>query len=345
MKNIFLKSIVVVSGILIALLYSCSGKPQPKENDSVINVKIETIHESDAVNKLEYVGIIEEKSSVALGFSTLGTIEKISVSEGEYIRKGELLAKLDQTSARSMLNAAEATLKQAQDAYYRLKSIHDKGSLPEIQMVDIETKLHQAQSSWDLAEKNLKNCSLNAPADGVVGKKMAEAGEYSVPGKAILTVLDISSVKVRFSVPENEISEIPSDCKSEITVTALGNKKFEGKKIEKSVMANSISHTYPAHVILYNPGKELLPGMVCRVELTPRNKSQGIVVPIGIIQTTTDGQKFVWSDKDGTAKRTFVTTGAAKGNGVEILTGLSAGDRIVTQGYQKISEDDKITGK
>jgi membrane fusion protein (multidrug efflux system) len=128
-------------------------------------------------------------------------------------------------------------------------------------------------------------------------------------------------------------------------VTALGNKKFEGKKVEKSVMANSISHTYPAHVILYNPGKELLPGMVCSVELTPGNKSQGIVVPIGIIQTTTDGKKFVWSDKDGIAKRTFVTTGAAKGNGVEILTGLSAGDRIVTQGYQRISEDDKITVK
>ena len=345
MKNILFKSIAVVSGISIGLLYSCSGKPQPKENDSAINVRIETINESDEVNRLEYVGIIEEKSSVSLGFSTLGTIEKIYVSEGEYLRKGQLLAKLDPSSAQSMMDAAEATLKQAQDAYDRLKSIHDKGSLPEIQMVDIETKLHQAQSSWDLAEKNLQNCSLYAPADGVVGKKMAEAGEYSIPGKAILTILDISSVKAKFSVPENEISEIPSDCKSEITVTALGNKKFEGKKIDKSVIANSISHTYPAYAILYNTGKELLPGMVCRVELTPDNKSQGIVVPIGIIQTTTDGQKFVWSEKDGIAKRTFVTTGAAKGNGVEILTGLTEGDRIVTHGYQKISEDDKITGK
>jgi multidrug efflux pump subunit AcrA (membrane-fusion protein) len=97
--------------------------------------------------------------------------------------------------------------------------------------------------------------------------------------------------------------------------------------------------------MLSNPDKELLPGMVCRVELTPDNTSQGIVVPIGIIQITIDGQKFVWMDKSGIARRTFVTTGAARGNGVEILSGLSEGDRIVTQGYQKISEDDKITGK
>jgi RND family efflux transporter MFP subunit len=256
-----------------------------------------------------------------------------------------MLAKLDQSSALSMLDAAEATLKQAQDAYDRLKSIHDKGSLPEIQMVDIETKLQQAQSSYNLAKKNLDNCTLSAPADGVIGKKMAEAGEYFITGTSILTLLDISSVKARFSVPENEISDISTDCISEITVAALGNKKFSGNNIEKSVVANSISHTYPAYAILSNPEKKLLPGMVCRVELTPAGKAKGIVVPIGIIQTTTDGQKFIWTEKEGKAKRTFVSTGMARGNGVEILSGLSTGDRIITLGYQKISEDEKITWK
>jgi len=345
MKNIYLKSIAIVSCTSIALLYGCSGRSRPKGNDQAIIVNIETVHESEVANNLEYVGIIKERTSVALGFSVLGTIERIRVSEGEFIRQGQLLAELNQLSARSMLDAAKATLQQAQDAYDRLKPVHDKGSLPEIKMVDIETRLHQAQSSYDLAEQNLKNCLLYAPADGVVGKKMAEAGEYTIPGKAILTILDISSVKAGFSVPENEISEISSDCKSEITVTALGNRKFEGKKVEKSVMANPISHTYPVHINLNNPGKELLPGMVCNVKLMPMTRLKRIVVPIGIIQATSDNQKFVWCDRDGVAKRTVVTTGSAKGNGVEILTGLKEGDRVVTGGYQKISEDDKITGK
>lgn len=345
MKNIFLKSTTVVLCASIALLYGCSGKSQAEGTDPVIVVKIETVHESEVINNLEYVGIIEEKTSVALGFPVMGTIERINVSEGQYIRRGQLLAELSQVSARSIMDGAGATLQQAKDAYERLKPLYDKGSLPEIQMVDIETKLHQAQSSYDLAEQNLLKCLLYAPADGVVGKKMAEAGEYAVPGTAILTILDISSVKAGFSVPENEISGITSDCKAEISVTALGNRKFEGKKIEKSVMANPISHTYPVHINLNNQGNELLPGMVCSVKLTPGNGVRGIVVPIGIIQTTTDNQKFIWCDRDGVAKRTIVTTGAARGNGVEIVTGLKEGDRIVTGGYQKISEDDKITGK
>jgi membrane fusion protein, multidrug efflux system len=345
MKTIFTKSIGAVIAISLALLAGCTSKYQPKGNDSSVRVKIETVSETDSLNRLDYVGIIEEKSSTALSFSSLGTIQKIFVSEGEYISAGQLLSKLDPTSAQSMLDAATATLKQAQDGYNRLKSVHDKGSLTEVQMVDIETKLEQAQSSYTIAKKNLENCSLYAPVSGVVGEKMAEAGEYSVVGKAILTILDISSVKIRFSVPENEISAIPSDCKSTTTVAALGNKKFEGKKIEKSVKANPVSHTYPVHINLHNPQKELLPGMICKVELTCRDKAKAIVIPIGIIQTTADGQKFVWCEKEGKARRAFVTTGAAKGNGVEITSGLSVNDRIVTDGYQKISEDQKITGK
>jgi membrane fusion protein, multidrug efflux system len=345
MKIIIVKSIGTAFLLLIAVLCGCMDKAQSKKIDSTVNVKIVTVEESDAANTLDYVGTIEEKSSTGLSFSTMGTIEKIYVSEGDYVSAGKLLAKLDPSSAQSLLDAAEASLKQAQDAYDRLKSVHDKGSLTEIQMVDIETKLQQAQSSYNIAKKNLANCLLHAPLSGVVGKRMAEAGEYAIIGKSVLTILDISSVKARFSVPENEISSIVSDCKSTITVSAFGDKKFDGKMIVKSVMANAISHTYPVHIDLSNPQKELLPGMVCKVKLTPDKKYQSIVIPIGIIQTMADGRKFVWSDKGGIAKRTFITTGLAKGNGVEIISGLSSGDRIISEGYQKISEEDKLNVK
>jgi membrane fusion protein, multidrug efflux system len=345
MKTTLSKSIVALSAITFAAFTGCTSRYQPKENDSPTRVKIATVTESDAMSKLDYVGIIEEQSSTALSFSSMGTIEKIFVSEGDYVSEGKLLAKLDPTSAQSMLDAASATLKQAQDGYNRLKSVHDKGSLTEVQMVDIETKLQQAQSSYNLAKKNLDNCSLYSPVSGVVGKKMAEPGEYSVVGKAILTILDISSVRVKFSVPENEISLLKSNCRSVTTIAALGNKKCEGGRIERSVTASAVSHTYPVHINLLNPQKDLLPGMVCKVELTPGDKVHSIVVPIGLIQTTADGQKFIWCEKEGKAIRTFVTTGTARGNGVEITSGLSVDDRLVTEGYQKISEDEKITGK
>jgi membrane fusion protein, multidrug efflux system len=345
MKQNFVNVISAALVLSNAILSGCTNKSQPKDNNQPTKVKIEIVNKSNEVDILNYVGTIEENSSTALGFSSLGMIEKIYVSEGDYVTRGQLLAKLNSSSAQNVLDAAEASLKQAQDGYNRLKSIYDKGSLTEVQMVDIETKLHQAQSSYNIAKKNLEDCSLYAPVSGVVGRKLAEAGEYSIIGNAILTILDISSVKVKFSLPENEISKIHSDCKSVILVAALGDKKFEGKKIEKNVSANVVSHTYPAHIVLSNPDKQMLPGMVCTVELVPGNNPDGIVIPIEIIQTTPDGKKFVWSDNSGIARRTFITTGIVRGNGVEVNSGLTPGDRIVTEGYQKISEEEKITGQ
>ena len=345
MKNIFVNSIGAVSAISLILMCGCTNKTKPPVNELPVNVITDTVSGSDLINTLSYVGMIEENSSVAMSFSTMGTIEKIYVSEGDYINRGQLLARLDPASAKSLLDAAGAALKQAQDGYSRLKSVHDEGSLSDIRMVDIETKLQQAQSSFDIAKNNLENCSLYAPASGVIGKMMAQAGENTIIGKTVLTLLDISSVKAVFSVPESEISSIPSGCSSKIGVTALGGKVFQGKGIKKSVSANMISRTYPASIPISNPKRELLPGMVCKIEVSAGDQSGVIVVPINIVQTTAGGKQFVWGVKEGLAKRLFITTGMAKGNGVVVTGGLSAGDEIITEGYHKVSEGDKINRK
>jgi RND family efflux transporter MFP subunit len=345
MKNIFYRSTATALVLSIAVLYGCTHEPQPKDDDSAVNVKIEPVTGSDDAGTFDYTGSIEENSSTALSFPTLGTIEKIHVSEGDVVSAGQLLARLDPTSAQGILDAAEAALKQAQDGYNRIKSIYDKGSLPEVQMVDIETKLQQAQSSFSIAKKNLQNCTLYSPVSGVIGKKMAETGESAIVGKTVLTVLDISSVKAAISVPENEISLIPADGKSEITVEALGDKVFYGTAIEKSVSATMVSHTYPAHITIANPKQEMLPGMVCKVRIRTGSASREITIPINVVQTMSGGQKFVWADNRGTAKRIGITTGMAKGNRVVVTSGLSAGDQIITEGYQKVSEGGKINVK
>ncbi len=336
------RPIPVILFLCLIAFADCSKKSSQPGSNPVIFVKTETVEESDQMDILSYSGVVEDNSSVALSFSVPGTVEKVFVSEGEFVPKGRLVARLDTLSAHSVFNAAGSSLKQAKDGYERLKSIHDKGSLPDVQMVDIETKLNQAQSTYNIAQKNLGNCSLFAPVSGIVGKKMAEAGETAIPGKTIITIMDISSVKVSFSVPENEISLIPEACESVITVSALGDREFHGKRVGRNVIANQLSHTYPAYVTLPNPGRDLLPGMVCRIDLLREKNQGGIVIPINVVKTSADGRRFVWCVKDGTANRRFITTGIARGNGVEVREGLSAGDSIVTEGFHKISEGGKI---
>lgn len=335
-------SYVLIICFAVSALTGCTTEAANKKADPVVYVKTTKAAESGIMNTLNYVGVIEDKSSAALSFSSIGTIENIYVREGENVRKGQLLAKINHTQAQNLLNAAESSLKQAQDAYNRLKAVHDNGSLPEIQMVEIETKIQQAESAYNIAKKNLDDCSLYAPVSGVIGKLMSEVGENAVIGKPVMTITDISSVKVSFSVPENEICLIPASCRTTISVAALNNKQFTAESIEKNVIANQVSHTYPASLTILNKEKDLLPGMICNVTVNISGKPNSIVIPIALVQNTSSGEKFIWCDENGIAKKRLVTTGDIKGNGVEIRSGLSAGDDIITDGYQKISEGNKI---
>ena len=98
------------------------------------------------------------------------------------MRKGQLLAELDSTSARQTFDAARASLEQAEDACGRLRQLYEAQSLPEIKWVEAQTRLRQAESLFEIAKKNLSDCALYAPFDGVVGERRASAGETVLPG-------------------------------------------------------------------------------------------------------------------------------------------------------------------
>ena len=122
-----------------------------------------TVGEASTSGAYHYVGVVEENKSAALSFATAGTIRQIMVDEGQRVAQGQLLATLDRSSAQSTFDASAASLHQAEDAYTRMKQLYDKKSLPEMQMVEVETRLQQARSMYELSKKNLGDCALHAP--------------------------------------------------------------------------------------------------------------------------------------------------------------------------------------
>lgn len=135
----------------------------------------------------------------------MGVVKTVAVSEGQQVVKGQLIAQIDDTQARNMLAASEAAASQADDAYNRFKQLHDKGSLSEVQWVDVLSKTAQAKSQLEAAKKNLDECTLRAPQGGIIGKKYIFAGETAMPSQTVATILDINTVKIKVSVPEKEI--------------------------------------------------------------------------------------------------------------------------------------------
>ena len=267
------------------------------------------------------------------------------VNEGQAVGRGQLIAEMDDKQARNLLSGAEATLTQANDALERYKMLHDAGSLPEVQWVEIQSKVAQAKSQYEVARKNLADCRLTAPVSGVIGKKLIGAGETVLPSQAVVTILDISSVKVKVAISEAEIGGISGNTSSIIKVEAIG-RSFEGGRIEKGVLADALTHTYDIRIHVANRERKLLPGMVASVLFSSDKrevKSEKLSMPVTAVQKQADGNLFVWTvGKDSTAHRTTITTGETLGNRIVVASGISEGERIVTEGYQKLSEGTKV---
>lgn len=327
---------------IIAFALCACQKSEPKQQEETISVKTEKAAFGELNSATPYVGVVEEEQSTLVSFTGMAILKTLHAREGQSVRKGQLLATIDDTQARNALAAAKSTLDQASDAHARMKTLHESNSLPDMKWVEIESKLQQAKASYDMCLKNVEDCSLYAPCSGVVGSKIMNVGETVLPSQPVLHILSIDRVKVRVSIPEKEIATITPETATLIMPDALPGETFEGGTIEKGVSADAVSHTYDIRIALENPGHKLLPGMVAKVDVKNNAETRKITLPVKAIQQTTEKTLFVWVEKDGKAQHRSITVGETSGNRIAIESGLQEGDNVIVDGYQKVGEGTPI---
>lgn len=344
-KMIIMKK-VVYSVIVIALLSGCrqSTDQSTTSEKKVVSVTTAKVQSSQNANCLHYSGTIEASQTIPLTFQTTGIIEKIYVEAGDVVKKGQLLATVDKSDMLSLHNTMLAKYQQAKDAYDRLKSVHDQGSLPEIKWVEMVTNMEQATSSLEMSKNNLDKCNLRAPEDGVIGQRNVEPGQSALGSVAPIQLVKIETVIVKVSVPENEINKIKKGFKANIKISALNEKQFEGIVTNVSPVAEFISRTYNVKITVRNANLELKPGMVCDVTLNLASGNEIVVVPYNAINKDNDGKPFVFvvSADNKSVKKKNITTGNYHGSGIEVLSGLMIGETIVVEGKEKLSDNSLI---
>lgn len=290
-----------------------------------------------------YSGTVEESSGTVLSFSTAGTIRQMHVSVGDHVAKGQLIASLDPSNLRHAYEIAVATLNQTQDAYNRMKQLHDANALPDIKWVEMQNALSQAQNAAAIAKKGLQDANLYAPVSGYISEKMADAGMNVAPGIPVVKVVDITPVKVSISIPENEIAGIADNAKAQITVDAIGGKRFNGQLKEKSVTANPLSRSYDVKFEVGNPAGELLPGMICNVAMALDSAECVLSLPSDAVLLDADNRNFVWLATGGKAEKRIVTVdGMTSGTRIIISSGLAVGDFVIVSGQQKVSQGTRV---
>jgi len=335
---------------LILLSQSCQTKA--KENNSETNYKNKLV--KVAVNKvsanglngsLTYNGTITPTITTPLSFLLPGTITNIYVDEGDFVKKGKIMARIDESTYRTAYEGTTATEKQAQDAYNRLKTVYDKGSLPEIKWQEITAKLQQAKSANKIAYQNLSNTILRAPSKGYIGKRNVEVGESAVIGIPVLSLVSINNVYVKIAVPENEINKFNKNLSADISIPALGSEIYKGEVDKIGVVANTVSKTYDVKIIVANKNGVIKPGMACDVTIKMNPKVDIITIPYQSLTKDEDGNNYVFvvDPNSKIVSKKKVKLGSFVNNKIEILSGISKGDLIVVDGKQKITDNQKVT--
>lgn len=331
--------------ILLAVMTACRHDSTKGDQERAA-VRVKTVTVTPSVNLTDdfsYSGTVEEVSGTVVSFATAGTIKTLPVSEGDNVKKGQLLGTLDDGTLRSAYEIAQATLNQARDAYDRMKILHDSNSLPDIKWVDVQSKLSQAESAAEIARIALDDAKLYAPVSGVISEKMASVGQTAAPGMPVVKIVDIRSVKVVISIPENEIAGFNGGSEATVTTNATPGEVYHGRLVEKGVAANPLSRSYQVKYQIDNPGNHLLPGMICQVNVGNDLSADGIILPVSAVLLAADNSNFVWLDSAGLAVKRMVEPGTMLPEGVMIQSGLKTGDKVIVAGTEKVSQGTKVT--
>ena len=340
--------------VALSMVVGCSDKIGTDAPVDTVKVKEIIVGEggmSSASGKFGYSGTVEEENGAVLSFSQGGTIKQLRVKVGDRVSRGQLIATVDPTSVRNAYDMARSTRSQAEDAYKRMKQLHDKGSLPDIKWVEVQSQLQQAQSAENIARKNLGDCNLYAPFDGVISEKNAEVGQNAAPGMPVVKLVTTNVLNVVISVPESEMATIHMRQHADIVVQALGGKHYSGYVAEKGVIADPVSRSYNVKIRVEGADGALLPGMVSQVALAGVSADSydgvatAIVIPAQLVQLADDNSNFVWVDEGGKAVCRHIVCGEYSSNGVTIVSGLSRGDKLIVEGQQKVSVGSRLKTK
>ena len=328
---------------LLLLLLGCEERKEQKQNCySVIPIEYEVVGQSSEEVYRNYVGAVSSEVEIPLAFVYGGTLVELYVHNGQAVRQGDIIAKVDDTSAKSLHETALATLRQAQDGYERLKKVYDDGGISEVRWVQMETDLEKARQSEISTRKHLEQCTLYASQDGVISMDKHLVGENVSPMQTFCRIIDLRKMNVEFSVPEREIQFVKKGDVAFADIPSLGLKNIELEVVDKSIVANPFGHTYDVKTrVVSDNAKEILPGMVAKIRMTATALS-GIVIPSSCVQTVADGIA-VWVVENGKAFRRNIVPSDFVKNGVIVKSGLNHGDTIVTAGYQKLYNGAKVS--
>lgn len=291
---------------------------------------------------VEALGNARSNEAIEIRPVVSATLMKVNFDEGEYVNAGTVLAELENVEPTSELAAARASLAESEAQYQRLSQLYKTNVVAQSELSEVAARREADQAAVAAAEARLAHTVIRAPFSGRLGLRRVSAGSLVGPDTVITTLDDTDRIKLDFDVPEVYLSLLKSGLEVTARSAAYPDQVFMGTVTSVDTRVDPVSRTITVRSRLDNEERLLRPGMFLTVSLL-RKDLQALMIPEQAI-VPERSQQFVWVVGQGeVAELREVRTGRRRPGQVEILGGLSAGDRVIVEGTQKARSGESVT--
>ena len=328
---------LLLLGAVVATAAGCGSEKEPAAQPQMpVSAVVAKAVQTPIKDKVQLVGSLVARDAISIVSELDSRMMAIPVKEGQRVAKGDKLFQLDHIITAARLAEAESAFKLAKLSHERNRELVKNKTISQQKFDESEADLMAKQARLDLAANEQSKSSITAPFAGIVGERTVSVGQFVTRGQILLNLVSTDPLDITGDIPERYSAGIKPGLTVEFTTTATMGKTFKATVVYVSPSIDTASRTVRIKAEVPNGDGQLRPGMFGHMSLILEERANALLIPESCIQMRGPAMLVVKVNSKGLTEFTPITTGIRAEGMVEITSGLTSGDRVVVEGWQKM---------
>jgi membrane fusion protein, multidrug efflux system len=339
MKKYF---ILLSVALFLFTLSSCGNRKTEKAEEKKLPLVKTTVVKGEYFEEnYHIVGTVKPFESAKLSSEEGGLITYLSKDKGSRVSRGEVIVKLKKDVDEATYNQAVSQYELAKENFERTEKLFNDGVATEQQFTNAKLQMEIALKSTDLYRTRLSKGYIISPISGIVDAKLMNKGEMTSPGVPIVSIVNVSKVKISCGVPERYLTQVTKGQTVNVTFNVLPEEEFEAKINYVSPTIDPQSRTFEVELVIDNKNGKLKPEMSANIIFTNLKVDNAVVLPQEYVVDNGE-EKFVFILEGDIAKKKILTLGGRSDNTVLVEDGLNIGETLINVGFYGLNDGDKV---
>ena len=333
----------------LSLLDNAIAKLDPNQRLPLVTTIL--TKEAPFTHFVELQGSVDTKNLLELAPESNGILSRVYVKEGQKVRKGQLLAKIDDGGLSQQLSQLKIQAALAKTTFERQERLWNQNIGSEIQFLQAKSNYEAQEQAINQVKKQIAKTNVTAPFSGTIDEIITEQGSVVAAGQSkLMRIVNLDNMHIDTDVPERYISAITPGKTVVVTFPVLG-KTIDATVKQTGSYINPDNRTFKVEIAIPNKDKDIKPNLTAKLRINDYSSDAAILIPQSIISENAKGQQYVYAvsktdaNNIGEVSQKIITTGKTQGDNIEVLSGLSNADALVQEGARSIKAGQKVKVK